>query len=800
MSATRIERRDAVAGAEKRQRLLLEGLISRRWLVLLWLLPVLGVLWTCQRAPVWLEPRALTVALEPGQTRVLGREALWAPQADSEHILLRRAADGGWWLSNLAPSKQVLWRPARKRADRPTREWPLTSGAAFTVGAQRFSIITAKRGTLVLQTGEQRWRYDGLRLQREGQPLPECYPGWRTQLRYGLAALGLRRLAQRPLRLGGGVYCADRLGLPGVAVDTAVVAPRGSGFVLRPGIAGRPEGPPVTVASDTVEAESLWRRATALAVGDRLIIGRTQYRVAQTAPDLKLAVAARAQRWPDGANLPATTHAVQVQWQSLAWLWPPDVQGLVWPLSLALALLVIGWVESVWRRGWRKACLWRRVTVPLACAAACVGLHLAVLSVPILWPYGLAWLALLVWLGVVRSPWSAGLLALVTLLLGGGLVTLLQLGVGAEESGWLRYGGSGAALAGAFGWLAWALRGLGQWQQTAGWLDARLMRWGLRGLGGVALALLAAQAGFGDEGGWGGLQPFELTKLALVAAAAYALLLRAQRWRRAENSSRPSLWLYSLGPVVLLLAVSGFALTFLHDFSPLLLLLVWTLALVWAYLRAHPRPARRWGGGAALIASILLMAGGAVLLHAQPERFPLDFQLDRLRVWAAPEQHPHSGYQLRRALEAIRAGGWWGSVGTDAANGRAMAIPAVENDFTPAFFLNRYGGMAAVALAGIQAAFILMLLTIANRALSQRACGADRLTALSGFAYFALYGGAALLGAHFLVSWGTNLGFLPVMGQPMPFLSAAGSHLLLFVLPIVALAVAAEEKSDDNPR
>ncbi len=62
-----------------------------------------------------------------------------------------------------------------------------------------------------------------------------------------------------------------------------------------------------------------------------------------------------------------------------------------------------------------------------------------------------------------------------------------------------------------------------------------------------------------------------------------------------------------------------------------------------------------------------------------------------------------------------------------------------------------------------------------------------------------LYGGAALLGAHFLVSWGTNLGFLPVMGQPMSLLSAAGSHLVLFVLPIVALAVAVEEKNHDNP-
>lgn len=37
------------------------------------------------------------------------------------------------------------------------------------------------------------------------------------------------------------------------------------------------------------------------------------------------------------------------------------------------------------------------------------------------------------------------------------------------------------------------------------------------------------------------------------------------------------------------------------------------------------------------------------------------------------------------------------------------------------------------------------------------------------------------------------------MGQPMSLLSAAGSHLILLVMPIVALAVAVEEKNDDNP-
>ena len=46
------------------------------WLLLVWLLPVLAAGWTVYRAPAWQEPRALTVALEPGRSVVLGREGL----------------------------------------------------------------------------------------------------------------------------------------------------------------------------------------------------------------------------------------------------------------------------------------------------------------------------------------------------------------------------------------------------------------------------------------------------------------------------------------------------------------------------------------------------------------------------------------------------------------------------------------------------------------------------------------------------------------------------------------------------
>ena len=110
-------------------------------------------------------------------------------------------------------------------------------------------------------------------------------------------------------------------------------------------------------------------------------------------------------------------------------------------------------------------------------------MYLHILTVPVLWPYLLAWSALGVWLWTVRTSGSARLLATLTLLLGAGLATLLQLGVGAAESGWLRYGGSSAALAGAFGWLAWA--GWCFWGGRT--LDEWLTRWSLRLLGGCLL-------------------------------------------------------------------------------------------------------------------------------------------------------------------------------------------------------------------------------------------------------------------------------------------------------------------------
>ena len=769
-------------------------------LVLVWLIPLLGVLWTLQQAPDWLEPREMRIVLAPGQSVILGhdraqrRDDLWSPYADPQHVRLLRTAAGEWRLENVAASKQVLWKPREAKDYHRVREWRLTPGAQFTVGVHRFVVATVAAEGLTLQAASQTWRYDGTDLALNSQALPPCEPGGLEVLLDRLPT-PLRRT--RPFSLGGGVQCATRLGAAGVAADSVIIAPTATGYVLRLGPAARADGPPVLAADASGSGAPLRELTVPLAVDDSLIIGYTRYRVTHAADSLTLAVIARGQRWPADEPRPVSQPGVQVTLAPLDFLHRP-----AWPVFVAWLApwLALPWLGSRHPLGpsWPARL---GLVLCLALASGSLALYLWNDAGTILWPYGLAWLTLggLLW-AARRTLWSALLVGLLTWLLGWGLVAQLQLGVGADESAWLRYGHSTAALTGLFSGLL--LAGLIFWRgfRPAWRLEDRLTSGLIAGLVVASLLLLGLQVLFGDEGGLKVFQPFELTKLALIVAAAAALAQRVGLHGWDLTLSKPGLWLRYLGPVFVLVALVLFALAFLHDFSPLVLLALGGLALTWAYLRIHPNWRWRLGGQAVLAALGIALVLGVMQLRQHPAWFPAGLQSDRIQVWAAPERYPHAGYQLRQALTAIRAGGWWGvNAGVlpgharPGHNGRAMAIPAVQDDFAPAFFLNRYGGATALALLAAQILLVLTLWRIGGRALRLTRQNDYRLQTLGGFAYFALASGGGLLAAHGLVSWGTNLGFLPVMGQPMPLLSAAGSHALFLIAPLIALALALEE-------
>ena len=211
---------------------------------------------------------------------------------------------------------------------------------------------------------------------------------------------------------------------------------------------------------------------------------------------------------------------------------------------------------------------------------------------------------------------------------------------------------------------------------------------------------------------------------------------------------------------------------------------------------------------AATVALCLLAVGviGAVgLLRAtSPDDIAhWNFYGERFLVWLDPAAHPHTGQQLLLGARAILAGGWMGADGVfglaalGASAPDALAIPAVQDDFAPSFFLNRHGLLAALGLWTLQALFLCALLGAALRAWSGAAGARDfRHAWQARFRCFVLCGGAAFVFGHFLLSWGTNLSFFPIMGQPMSFLSAGGSHLLFFIFPLLAFGAAAPSSKE----
>jgi cell division protein FtsW len=294
---------------------------------------------------------------------------------------------------------------------------------------------------------------------------------------------------------------------------------------------------------------------------------------------------------------------------------------------------------------------------------------------------------------------------------------------------------------------------------------------------------------FGDETGVFDIQPVEFAKLALTALSAHCLALGMGAQAAAGGMRR---WLRLGAPALLFIALLAMALVQVDDYSPLILLLVWTTAMGLAYALAS-RNVKLTG---ALVTGALLCVGAVLFLHtARPDDVAnWQFYGDRFLVWLDPATHPHTGQQMLAGGRAIADGGWWGSDGVMGLTtlgqqaGSAMRIPAVQDDFAPSFFLNRHGLAASLVLWLLQALFVAGLLLVATRAWAASVAAGDFRRAWSArFRCFALCGGAAFVLGHLLLSWGTNLAIFPIMGQPMSFLSAGGSHLLFFICPLLAV-------------
>ena len=765
------------------------------------------------RAPAAWLPSAVSVQLAAGESITLGQRELGAPQADRNHLSLRRDAQGAWMLRNLSAGKQVIL--LRGSAEQRMGSVPLQDQQRFQIDGALFDVrSTTPRNATFTRDGHE-WRYDGAVLYRDGHAQANCPEAHLAAkvLTLWNRAMPLALTIARPLSFGGNLYCDNRLALAQVTPGAAQLARTDGRLQLS---VGNPDGDRAAVlVSGAAGQVDLRKQEASLAGVTAIQVGRTRFQVAANGDQLTLNPSRHVKLF----NEPELKLPEQISWQ---WqrrdLWQAGHANAIWiGVAICAAGIAIGTTGTFSRRSRAATRLAgsshkvMRPTTPwadriatggslLATASLLATGAIALISQRAGYPPSAACSlllgasALLLWLAL---PGRLTLLtAAAVILLAAGLLSQLELGLGAPESSWLRYYQKSAAMLAIGAGLGGLLRLWAQQQSVP--LRQRTLEWILALFATVALAALAAQVLWGDETGVFDLQPVELAKLALTALTAHCLALRfgwlngPQRGplRLAEHGAR---WLQLIAPALLFLALLGLALVQVDDFSPLILLLIWSTGMAFAYAIAAGNRLL----AAALIACTLLAVAAVVYLRmvGTDDLIRWGFYADRFLVWLNPAEHPHTGQQLLLGARAIGDGGWLGadhwlglrSLGQAA--GGVVQIPAVQDDFAASFFLNRHGLAGGLLLWLAQAAFLTGILLAALRAYKAGAAARDFRHAWSGrFRYFALCGGGAFVLGHFLLSWGTNLAIFPIMGQPMSFLSAGGSHLLFFLCPLLAFS------------
>ena len=763
-----------------------------RTLVAALLLPLCILQLACLlRAPAAWMPARVTVALDAGQELALDGAVLGLPPAEGSRIQLRRDAGGAWWAAGAA-STALLVQHGDKR--RRAGSVLLAQGQRFQLGAAGFEVDGVDAGSVAFSRAGARWRYDGAILLRDGRPQPDCPE---TRLAARLAGAWNRWLPsllgfERPLVFGGNLDCGNRIAIAGVAAPGAVIRQTADGMLLAGG-AGVQQAPLLLQpAGRPHDALLLAEREESLEGAGALQLGRTRLLLERNGDLLHLqpvshvALYREAQlRLPEG-----------VRW---SWMrrdhWRLPEQAML-PLAGVLGLTLATGTALLLGGGARRLGS-RRTLGALACLLL-AGLGAALMFLQKTGAPAGAGIGLLVAWAALWCLWLSGGRSLAAgaavLLFAAGLLAQLELGLGTPESSWLRHAGKTGALLAVGAGACGLLRVLRRAPHRRPLPQARL-ELGLLVLSAIALLLLLLQVAFGDETGVYDLQPVEFAKLVLAALTAHCLALATGS--QPASGGLPLRVLRLGAPALLFLVLLAVALVQVDDYSPLVLLAVWGCAMALAFALAGGR--HRLAIACAGLA-LSAVAGVALLRVAGPAEFARwNFYADRFLVWLDPGSHPHTGQQLLLGAQAIASGGWFGAdhlfglaaLGQDA--GAAVRIPAVQDDFAASFFLNRHGLAAGLLLWALQALFLAGLLHTALRCWLDGAGARDfRLAWLARFRCFLLCGGAAFVAGHLLLSWGTNLAIFPVMGQPMSFLSAGGSHLLFFICPLLALCVASE--------
>ena len=121
---------------------------------------------------------------------------------------------------------------------------------------------------------------------------------------------------------------------------------------------------------------------------------------------------------------------------------------------------------------------------------------------------------------------------------------------------------------------------------------------------------------------------------------------------------------------------------------------------------------------------------------------------------------------------------------------RPHCVPVVQSDFAATYIVTRHGNAAAVLLITLQACFIFLVINLYLKLQAKRSRDPVETGADQALACIALGAGMLFL-MQWILAWSNAFGLLPVMGQPMTWLSAGTSHHLFMAIPAALVLLVA---------
>ncbi len=179
-----------------------------------------------------------------------------------------------------------------------------------------------------------------------------------------------------------------------------------------------------------------------------------------------------------------------------------------------------------------------------------------------------------------------------------------------------------------------------------------------------------------------------------------------------------------------------------------------------------------------IVLGVLAIIAVFVLAFAQP------YRVARMTSFSNPETDPlGSGYQLLQSYYAIGSGGFFGK-GLNNSYQKLLYMTYGESDFIFAILCEEFGFIGGLVVILMYAWIVFRGIVIAMRCRNR-------------FGSLLAAGISIVFGFQVFVNIGVVTGLLPTTGQSLPFISAGGTSLIVF---LAAMGLLLSISRDLNPR